>query len=69
MAARVLPPTPEEIALRASEIRRSWSPRELERRCVYKTKVIYVPVAEDCFTDRAACQSEFRQSRRIMRLN
>jgi hypothetical protein len=69
MAARVLPPSPEEIARRASEIRRSWSPRELERRCVYKTKVVYVPVTEDCFTDRAACRSEFRSSRRLMRLD
>jgi len=69
MAARVLPPSPEEIALRAREIRRNWSPRELERRCVYKTKVLYVPVTEACFTDRAACCSEFQPSRRLMRLD
>lgn len=69
MAARVPPPTEEEIALRALEIRRGWSPRETERRCMYKTKVVYVPVSEDVFTDRCQCSSEFRPSRRIMRLN
>jgi len=69
MADRVPPPTEEEIALRAREIRRGWSPRETERRCAYKTKVVYVPVSEDCFADRVACCSEFRPSRRIMRLN
>lgn len=69
MAARVPPPTLEEIALRASEIRRGWSPRELESRCVYKTKVVYVPVAETTFTDRCPCRAEFQQSRRIMRLD
>lgn len=69
MAARVPPPTEEEIALRALEIRRGWSPRETERRCAYKTKVVYVPVSEDVFTDRCPCRAEFRPSRRIMRLN
>lgn len=69
MAARVPPPTKEEIALRAREIRSNWSPRETERRCVYKTKVVYVPVAEDYFAARATCCSEFRPSRRIMRLD
>jgi hypothetical protein len=69
MAARVLPPSPDEIALRTQEIRRRWSPQELERRCVHKTKVVYVPVAETYFTDRSACCSEFRPSRRLMRLD
>jgi len=69
MAARVPPPTEEEIALRAREIRSNWSPRETERRCRYKTKVVYVPVSEHCFTDRAACCSDFHPSRRIMRLD
>ncbi len=69
MATRVPPPTEEEIAIRAREIRGKWSPRETERRCVYKTKVVYVPVAENCFDDRAACCSAFRPSRRIMQLD
>jgi hypothetical protein len=69
MAARVPPPTEEEIALRAREIRRGWSPRETERRCAYKTKVVYAPVSENQFTDRTTCCSEFRAARRIMRLN
>jgi hypothetical protein len=69
MAARVPPPTEEEIAQRAREIRRGWSPRETERRCAYKTKVVYVPVSEEVFTDRCPCRAEFSSSRRIMRLN
>lgn len=70
MAARVQPPTEEEIALRALEIRRGWSPRETERRCVYKTKVVYAPVSEDVFTGRCPCRVEFRPSpRMIMRLD
>lgn len=69
MAARVPPPTLDEIARRASEIRQGWSPRELERRCVYKTKVVYVPVSEDVLTDRCPCRVEFNRSRRLMRLD
>lgn len=69
MAARVPPPTEEEIAFRALEIRRGWSPRETERRCAYKTKVVYVPISENVLTDRCPCRVEFNQARRIMRLN
>lgn len=69
MAARVPPPTIEEIAARAREIRRRWSPRETARGCGYKTQVVYTPISADCLTEQAACRSEFRPSRRIMRLN
>jgi hypothetical protein len=52
MAARVLPPTPEEIAIRARIIRMGWSHREKEKRRVYKTKLYFAPVADNIFTDR-----------------
>jgi hypothetical protein len=52
MAARVLPPTPEEIAARARIIRMGWSDREKEKRRVYKTKLYSAPVSEDVFSDR-----------------
>lgn len=69
MASRVPPPSPKEIALRAREIRRGWSPNETERRCAYKTKVVYVPVAEDMLTAHCSRCGEFQPSRRIMRLD
>jgi hypothetical protein len=69
MAFRVPPPSPEEIAARALEIRRGWSIRETERRYVYKTKVVYIPVADECLTARAICQTEFRPARKLMRLD
>jgi hypothetical protein len=69
MASRVPPPSPKEIALRAREIRRGWSPGEAARRCVYKTKVLYIPVSAELLSDRAACCTEFRPTRRLMQLD
>lgn len=69
MAAKVPPPTKEEIAIRAREIRRGWSPSETARRCVYKTNVVYVPIPEELLTDRCPCRVEFHPARRLMRLD
>lgn len=69
MAAKVPTPTKEEIAIRAREIRRSWSPSETARRCVYKTNVLYVPIPEELLTDRCPCRAEYSRPRRLMRLD
>lgn len=66
MAARVPPPTPEEIALRAREIRLQWSPNERERRCAYKTKVVYVPVPDSYFAEPTPAHPVFSPARRLM---
>lgn len=69
MAARVPPPTPQEIAMRAREIRLGWSARELEKRRSYKTTVVYAPIPDTCFSDRAACSTDFKPTRRLMPLD
>ena len=49
MAKRVPAPSPEEIELRAREIRVKWSELETERRCVYRAKILYAPMPETYF--------------------
>jgi len=69
MAARVLPPTPAEIALRAKEIRLQWSDREKEKRRAYKTKVVYVPVPDSCFHDSTPHHATAKLTRRLIPLD
>lgn len=51
MAARVPPPSPEEIEARAKEVRRKWTEREKKKRCVYETELRCQSVSERVFSE------------------
>ncbi len=51
MAARVPPPSPQEIATRAEEVRRKWTDREKKKRCVYETDLKCRSVSERVFVE------------------